>query len=78
MALRALHIGAALKASTTVKGLFNGIFDLIEKFYDEQLTKAKFAEGRSWTQEQKQNRRLENLCNLFKVGINEEIPGRWK
>ena len=78
MALRALHIGAALKASTTVKGLFNGIFDLIEKFYDEQLTKAKFAEVVLGLQSKKQNRRLENLCNLFKVGINEEIPGRRK
>ena len=35
----------------------------------------KFIEGRSWNLEQKKNSRLAYLVNVFKAGINEEIPG---
>jgi hypothetical protein len=73
-ALRALHMDVPLKAST-VKGWFNGIYDLIEKFYEEQFIKVKFIKGRSRNLEQKKNSRLAYLVIVFKAGINEEIPG---
>ena len=43
-ALRALHNHVYFKPSTT-KNWFNSMFDLIEKFYEEQQVRVTFARG---------------------------------
>ena len=77
-ALRLLHVGIPFKLGTT-KGWFKAMYDMIQKFYDEQKRKVIFASDRSWTAEQKHQSRIEYVANLFKYGIyEEELPGGCK
>ena len=77
-AFRLLHDGIPFKLGTT-KGWFKAMYDMIQKFYDEQQRKVIFIPGRSWTAEQKHQSRIEYVVNLFKNGIyEEELPGGCK
>ena len=73
-ALRRCHSGVNFKIGTT-KGWFNSMYEIITKFYDEQLAKVKFSSSRSWTKEEKLQFRKDYVVNLFKTGLHEELPG---